>query len=450
MTHGRTALPPVWLLLAAALAYLNALPASFQFDDFNVIVDNAGVHSLAAWWAGMPGIRPLLKLSYTLNWLADPGPTGFHAVNILLHLINIALVWRLTAHIPAPAGWEHGPALRRARLLATLLFALHPIQTESVTYVSGRSMSLMASFGLSGLICWLESAGRRSRLVWRLAAVVLLTAAMLTKEVAVVLPLTLLLFWRREGGGWPLRLGLFVFVGLALAALFLVLGYQRLLTTPPPRDLIVNLWSEAHAIVYLLGQLLRPFSLDIDPLLPELSGGSLRSGLEMGGLLLALLLAWLARQRQPWLTFAIGWFALLLIPTHTVIPRPDLASERHLYLAGLGLYWLAAVLLTALLPARRLAFALTVMVLSVGGMTCTHLRNRDYRDEIQLWRATVRSSPDNARAWNNLGYAHYLAGQPQAARLAYEEALRLDSGHDKARRNLRALDTPPPASARAR
>lgn len=131
--------PLAVLLPAVALAYANALVAGFQFDDFNIIVDNPAVHTLSAWWAGMPGIRPLLKLSYTLNWLADPHPIGFHAVNVLLHLLNVALVWRLTAHLPGRDGHEHGPERLRARVLTTLLFALHPIQTEAVTYVSGRS-----------------------------------------------------------------------------------------------------------------------------------------------------------------------------------------------------------------------------------------------------------------------------------------------------------------------
>ncbi|MFA5083609.1 MAG: hypothetical protein WC474_13740, partial [Hydrogenophilaceae bacterium] len=237
-----------WLLAAAALAYANALSAGFQFDDFNVIVDNPSVHSLTAWWAGMPGIRPLLKLSYTLNWLADPGPAGFHAVNVLLHLINVALVWRLTAHLPVPAGWEREPAGRRARILATLLFALHPIQTEAVTYVSGRSMGLMAAFGLAGLLGWLEAPGRARPLAWRGAALALFTAAILTKEVAVALPLTLLLF----RGGRRARYTPFVLAGLALATLFLLFGYQRILAEPAPRGIGANLLSELNAVYYLL------------------------------------------------------------------------------------------------------------------------------------------------------------------------------------------------------
>lgn len=426
-----------WLLAATGLAYFNALAASFQFDDFNVIVDNPAVHSLAAWWTGMPGIRPLLKLSYTLNWLADPGPFGFHAVNVLLHILNVGLVWRLTAYLPVPASLDHDPGRLRVRLLATLLFALHPIQTESVTYVSGRSMSLMAAFGLGGLLCWLAAPAKTSPWLWRMAALALLAAATLTKEVAVVLPLVLLLFRRDRA-----TLALLLFTGLALATLFAVFGYQRLLTEPAPRDLAANLLSEANAVYYLLGQLFRPHALNIDPELPELARWSLLSAFQVAGLLGGLILAWLGRHRQAWLTFAVAWFFILLLPTHSLIPRLDLASERHLYLAALGPFWLAAVAATRLLPAG--AWAIAVILLTGAGITGTHLRNLDYRDEVTLWRQTTQLDAGNARAWNNLGWAYLLAGRREDARTAFIRTLTIEPGHVQAQRNLRYLDEATP------
>jgi len=431
---------PAWLLatilVAVALAYANALVASFQFDDFNIIVDNQAVHSLAAWWAGMPGIRPLLKLSYALNWLADPGPIGFHAVNVLLHGLNVALVWRLSGHLPLPAGWEPGPQGLRVRLVATLLFALHPIQTESVTYISGRSMSLMAAFGLAGLLAWLDAPSRPRPGLWRGVAVLLLAAAILTKEVAVALPLALLLF-RLEGHGLA-RHAPFLLVALALIVLFGLFGYQRLLTEPAPRGLGANLLSEANALYYLLGQLFRPHALHIDPSLPELKGWSPLSIAQVAGLTVAMVAAWLGRGRRRWLFFAVGWFVILLLPSHSLIPRVDLASERHLYLAGLGPYWLAGVALAAL-PGRW-TWHVLAMALILAGITFTHLRNLDYRNEISLWRQTTRIDPGNARAWNNLGWAYLVAGNQEEARQSFRRALAIDPGHDKARRNLHYLD----------
>ncbi|MFZ5483081.1 MAG: tetratricopeptide repeat protein [Pseudomonadota bacterium] len=418
---------PYWLLAATLLAYLNALGASFQFDDFNVIVDNPAVHSLAAWWDGMPGIRPLLKLSYTLNWLADPGPIGFHAVNLALHGINVALVWRLTGHFPAPAGGD----VRTVRLVTTVLFALHPIQTESVTYVSGRSMSLMAAFGLAGLLAWLEAPERRHPRAWHGGALLLFAAAILSKEVAVVLPVALLLFSRRA---WLPAL----LAGLALLALFLGFGYARLLAEPMPRDLASNLISELNAVYYLIGQVFQPHRLNIDPLLPELEGWRPASLAQAGGLAGLLVIAALKRVAWPWLGFALGWFILLLLPTHSLIPRLDLASERHFYLAALGLYWLAGIAAGAWL--NRAGLRALLVALTLAGMAGTHLRNRDYQDEISLWRQTTVLSPGHARAWNNLGWAYLLAERHGEARVAFARALEADPDHVQARRNLDYLD----------
>lgn len=430
---------PWWLPAAAILAYLNALEASFQFDDFRVIVDNPRAHGLAAWWEAMPGIRPLLKLSYALNWSLSSAAFGFHAVNVLLHATNVVLVWLLSRHFPAPPGWNDARK-DRARLIATLLFALHPIQTEAVTYVSGRSMSLMALFGMAALLAWLEAGQRPRPRAWKALALVLFAAALASKEVALVLPLALLLL-PATGDSPRVSLKPVLVAMLPLAGLLALLGYDYLLSTPPPRGLAANLASETHALFYLAGQLLRPLALNIDPDLPEFPGWQALPLLEAAGLLALLTLAWRRRRDLPWLFFGLAWGLLLLLPTHSLIPRADLASERHLYLAALGLYWIAGVALAgapALAPTSR--WLALVAGLSVLGVGLTALRNADYRDEISLWRATAKQSPYKARAWNNLGYAHALAGQLEPAGAAFREALRLDPGHARALRNLRDLE----------
>lgn len=141
-----------FLLLAGTVAvvYLNSFRGVFQFDDYNVIVDNGGVHAWGAFLAGLPrGIRPLLKLTYTLNWTSGLGLFGFHLVNVGLHAANAVMLFFLASRIG-------GPSISRfAALLPALLFAVHPVQTEAVTYISGRSVSLMAFFYLGSLLAYL-------------------------------------------------------------------------------------------------------------------------------------------------------------------------------------------------------------------------------------------------------------------------------------------------------
>ncbi|MGO8755062.1 MAG: hypothetical protein ACLQHK_07515 [Gallionellaceae bacterium] len=87
---------PAWQLLAVLACYFNSLSGAFQFDDYNVIVDNPRVHSWDAWLAGLShGIRPLLKFSYTLDWTLGLGAAGFHLTNLLIHLGNAYLVYLL-------------------------------------------------------------------------------------------------------------------------------------------------------------------------------------------------------------------------------------------------------------------------------------------------------------------------------------------------------------------
>ena len=139
--------------LAGVVAYGNSLYGTFQFDDFNVIVDNARVHSLAAWWQAVlhGGLRPLLNLSYTLCWqLGDGQPLVFHLFNVGIHLIAIACVFELTHRLAQPhLATDHAST---AAGWAALLFAVHPALSEGVTYVSGRSSSMMTALYLGALV----------------------------------------------------------------------------------------------------------------------------------------------------------------------------------------------------------------------------------------------------------------------------------------------------------
>ncbi|HEX7519195.1 MAG TPA: hypothetical protein VF325_02845, partial [Candidatus Deferrimicrobium sp.] len=159
-----------FLLLAGAVAvvYLNSFRGVFQFDDYNVIVDNGGVHNWGAFLAGLPrGIRPLLKLTYTLNWISGLGLFGFHLVNVGLHAANAVMLFFLASRIGGPS------VSRFAALLPALLFAVHPVQTEAVTYISGRSVSLMAFFYLGSLLAYLRGRARGSRFLLYLASPIL-------------------------------------------------------------------------------------------------------------------------------------------------------------------------------------------------------------------------------------------------------------------------------------
>lgn len=428
-------MPRLFLVGVVLLAYWNAFFGAFQFDDYNVIVDNPGVANLAAWWRDLPGIRPLLKLSFALNraWLpesglGEAGRIGFHAVNLALHAGNALLLYALFRRL-----LERQAAATHLAVLAAALFAAHPVHSEAVTLISGRSMSLMTLFYLVSILAHLK---QRSTL-----SLVAFAAALASRETAITLPLALLLIERLQRPQAPWRaafqtitghLGLALLGGVALLSLphFRHLAQVSLETRP----LLDNLITQSAAVLYLLGQWCWPFRLNADPVLPAFTGWNaywLLSTAALTGLAGLAMLAWRRGGDARWIGFGLIWCLLHLAPSNSLLPRLDIANERHLYLAGAGL---ALPLAMAL---HRIPWAAALLVLVLAFVT--QARNQVYQDEIRFWQDVADKSPGNARAWNNLGYALALADRPREALAAYDRALILKPQDYKPRLNRAAL-----------
>ncbi len=454
------------LLVVAAilLAYANALLwGEFQFDDFNVIVDNPGVHAWPAWWNDLGrGIRPLLKFSYTLDWTLGGGAVlPFHLSNIAIHCANAVLVLMLARRYAA-ARLALRPHAEWIAACAALIFALHPIHSETVTYVSGRSAALMTMFYLAGLLAYASGRSVRDapsieapRTALRLHLLVpfCFVLALAVKETAVTFPFALLLWELGNGGNLKhaLRRQWSVWLLLALGALYFLghPGYAAHLDRSATfNDFAGNLASTALGTAWLLRQWVAPFWLNIDPDLPVLRDIGSEA---LPPLLLLLALAattFLSWRRRPWLAFALAWLLLQLVPLHLFLPRLDVANERQMLLAGWPLALLLATELALRLkdrPRMRLAVAVALLMLCLA---LTIARNADYRNEIALWQATARTSPDKARVRNNLGYAYAQDGRTAEAQAEYRRALLLNPRDFRARHNLKRLETedsPPPS-----
>ncbi|HEY6095992.1 MAG TPA: tetratricopeptide repeat protein [Gallionellaceae bacterium] len=428
-------------LLAAVLVYAGAFLGEFQFDDYNVIVDNPHVHSWAAWQADLGhGIRPLLKLSYTADWTAGLGAFSFHLTNVVIHLVNIWLVWALARRFVAEQ-----PQLQtqqRLPLLVALLFAVHPVHSEAITYISGRSSALMATFYLAAVLAYAEGRARQRRWLLHGAVPLAMLLALAVKETAVTLPLALLL-WEVYGGGtlksaarrqWSSWL-------LLLAVALFFLGHpayqSEMATSADLNSLAGNLATQAVAFGYLMRQWVLPLWLNIDPDLQVLHGVS-EAWLPVLFILLCVVLALVRRHRRPWLGFALAWALLHLLSLYLLLPRVDVANERQLYLAGWPLALGLLAELSLWLQPRALALLAGGLLIVLGGLTA--LRNADYRSEIALWQATVRLSPGKARVHNNLGYAYMQAGRRAAAADEFTAALQLDPQYHRARFNLQRLE----------
>jgi tetratricopeptide (TPR) repeat protein len=429
-------------LLAAAvlIAYANSLFGAFQFDDYNVIVGSSPVHALDAWLANLGGgLRPLLKLTYALNWIASPAPAGFHVFNVLVHLANAGLAYALAKLFcqrclpQRDANW--------IAFAAALMFALHPAHTEAVTYVSGRSSSLMAMFYLAALWTYARATQAQEGGSLRLASLGLFALALAVKESALMLPIALLVWewvfrtpWRSVvSRQWPYWL----LAALAALALMLHPGYAALMRDSfQLRSLGDSFMTQLAGATVLLGKLLWPAALNIDPELPLIGDASAVLAY-VAGLALLLAIAWRSRASRPWISLGLMWAIAHLILLNTFFPRIDGVNERQLYWADWGLFLMVAVEMESWLP-RPLARA-TLALLACALLATTIMRNEVYSSEIALWQDTVKKSPHKARAHNNLGYAYSLAGRDDEAMDAYREALRLDPDYGKAANNLMRL-----------
>ncbi|MEK6211762.1 MAG: tetratricopeptide repeat protein [Pseudomonadota bacterium] len=443
---------------AALAAYFNALFGSFQFDDYNVIVHNPAVHSAAAWFESMPGIRALLKLSYTLNWIAGPAPFGFHLFNVAVHAANAALVYflfcALRDRLPASAA-------RWAPFLGALLFALHPVHTEAVAYVSGRSVSLMALFYLGGVLAYLRADASPAPGKLRAISAALFAAALLTRETAVTLPLALLLCDATDPHRRPFR---DILQHQSLHWLILIAATLVMVASPTYRHLLEvslstrtvaeNLLSQINAIWYLGGQLLMPWRLNVDPDLAVAASWTPSLALQAALLAGAVAAGFANLRRRSWLAFALLWFFIHLLPTNSVLPRLDLANDRQLYLASVGVFLVAAIALQRLLERaqRRWVVNALVGIMLLGLGYATAQRNETYRSEVSFWEDAATKSPHKARVFNNLGFVYQQAGRLDAAEQAYLRALELDPKHPRAYwnlENLRATSPQPSPPARA-
>ena len=411
--------PALLVAAVAALAYLPSLGGVFHFDDYNVIVHYETVHSwqtLFERWGG--GVRPLLKASYTFSWIYG----GFSLFNIAVHALNAALLYLI------------GEALfrdRRAAFVAAILFALHPAATEAVTYISGRSSSLMAVFYLGAMLAYLR------RMHWSVSAV-LFVLAVATRETAVTLPAALLLCelcrydpisWkeivRRQWPHWSLLVVGAVFVLFNQRYFDLIAyGYGE-------RSLADNLITQAGGVSYLALRLISLQDYNIDPALPTLTEWTDALRFQASLLLVLFLLGVTNLRKRPWIAFGILWFFVQLAPTNSIVPRLDVANDRQLYLACWGLFLAIAVQVG--MP--RMVTAILVALFAIASIS----RQLDYRTEIALWESSVALAPWNARGHNNLGYAYQLAGRTKEARQEYERALLFDPRHGKARLNLMIL-----------
>ncbi len=443
----RTGTVPGWVSVAALVAltcvsYWNSLWGEFVYDDLHTVRENLGIRGFAAFWGyiSQQFHRPLLMLSFAANYeLGGLDPFGYHLTNLALHVIDVLLVLAFARAafartLPAETA-DLGHA--RAAWLAAAIFALHPVQTEAVSYVASRSSVLSTTFILAAVLTYLRELDARGalRAFWRGLGVAWFLAAMATKEIALATPFLLVLVDRtlaREPGkvrSWRESLrGVTPHLGLLAAGAAIRIMIQHAVRTPDITWSVLDHWRTELGVWLRYPQLvIFPVNLNVDPAIPLARAWSWREQVGAAALVVAIAGAVLASRRRPLVTLGAGWFLLALAPT-SLIPLQDFIAERRLYLAMAGPTLLAGWALARLGTDARWSRAASVATLALLTWLAigTVARNRAWATPLALWTDTVRKSPDKARPHGNLATALAQRGQLDAALAHYERALALN------------------------
>lgn len=432
------------------MVYGRVLNGPFLLDDDYLPYRLPGMMAapLRAW---IDGNRPLLMLSFWLNFHAAGSSTyGYHLVNVLLHCLNGAWIYlavrKLLAMAQTAAVGSNAGAPSRiqprmqwtrevAAIFAAGLFLLHPLQTESVSYIASRSELLSVCFFLAAFDVFLYA--REAPSVGRIAAILaLFIAACLSKEHTVILPALLLLtdyYWNPgfslEGirRHWRLYTGVLViaaaggaFVWFAVLSKAATAGFHVAGVT-----WYAYFFTECRVIWKYLLLFAFPFGLNVDADVP-LSHNLIDHGAIVGLIALAAVsvAAWMYRRRYPIASY--GWFVFLLLiaPTSSFVPIADPYAERRLYLPFIGLTLIAVEFVRRWKAGQGTIVAALAGVLLVEG-ALTYQRNGLWTDAVAIWGDAARKSPHKVRpAWQH-ALALYDAGQCADAVKEYSRAATL-------------------------
>lgn len=455
-------LPWVALVGITFLAYLPVWRAGFIWDDDTFLTNNRLIKDaggLFRFWftTAAPDYFPLTSTTLWLEWrLWGPNPLGYHLVNVLLHALSAVLWWRVLAQLKVPSAW-----------LAAAIFALHPVNVESVAWITERKNTLTMFFYALTILWFLKSeeSGRRK---WYWMSVFFFLLALLSKTSVTPLPIVLLgLAWWRRGKvtsqDW-IRSAPFFILSLALGLVTMWFQANRAITDMVVRSdgLAARLAGAGSAVWFYLYKALVPLNLSFVYPRWKIDATSALAWAPIVLLLVAFGVCWWQRNRwgRGWF-FGLGYFVLLVLPVLGFVDiffmRYSLVSDHWQYFSIIAVAVVVAVGIDKLsdlilnpnpsqtipeeiknkskIKIKKLSAVFGAAVL-VGLGVLTWRQCGEYRDEEALWRATLERNPRSYLALNNYGNRLREFGQAAAAVPLLERAIAVEPSYPEAHHSL--------------
>ena len=436
------------LVAVVFLCFANTLRNEFVFDDIYLVSVNNQIRSL-----NLPlllsSYRPTRDISYAIDFaLWGENPFGFHLTSILIHAANVLLVFALVRRLTKDLV---------SATLAALIFAVHPIQTDAVTYISGRRDVLFTFFYLLAFLSYLTYYRNRwsaKAVVYFILFLLLWVLSLLSKEMAVSLPI-LIFVWHfcdawDEGAGsvwrglWQTTKRTFnrekwFWVLLALAGIAFT-AYWVLIKSASRRvgvgtfeywggSFYLNMLTVIRVHAWYLKQLVYP-----TPIAQYLGAFEISESLFDWRFLVSLVVVggvlcygFLQLNRDKLMAFAIFSYFAFLLPVSQLIPHHELLADHYLYLSMMSFGLFVSLLIkrigsSGVISPKALYFLTGVAVIILAVMTI--IQNRTWKDEQTLWSSNYKAVPNSPRAALNLGNT-YQYTEPQKAEELFKRALAL-------------------------
>lgn len=465
---------------AAFIAYIPSFSVPFQFDDYARLHENIQMHRGNFWkgigWLG-GGARLIPSATMLLNFNLNGEETfGYHVVNFLVHLLATLGVFQLALELCATPALRKSSLAERRLVLATaaaFLFACHPLQTQSVTYIIQRVAAMATLFYVWSVVFYVSARnrqvsaeGRGTGIRFGLAAV-FAVCAVLSKENTVTLPFALLLaewvfFGTRRSWRAYLPFAAFCVVVLAIPIIWKTATWTPLETDEEPSSILQwilqGLLRQGEApntrvgpIDYFLTQctvlprylklVVWPTGLNVDHDVPVIH--AITPAVVAGFAMMAALAAFgfFSLRRWPLVGFGILWFFVTMSVESSFLPIIDAMMEHRVYLAMPGIALVAAAGFVWLFERRRQVAVAVGVVLLLLLPSLTFARNQVWGSALSLWTDALSKSPNKARVHVNVGVANHAAGNLDEAIRQYCRALELAPNVNLARDNIEiALD----------
>ena len=447
------------IILACFLVFTNSLKNQFAYDDIDIIKGNILIRSpqnipkilVSNYWEGTGKgqgqnlWRPLVMISYVVDYsIWRLNTIGFHLTNILFHTMNSILVFFLFLLVLKNIVLKNILKSETIAFFAALIFAVHPIHTEVVTGIVGRSELMVVFFYLAALVAYINSGRKSSYYFLSLLSFIL---ALLSKETALTLPVMIVLYDIFSASKIKKDISkkfkyyygyagvTFVYV-IAKISIFGSITPVETTTAFYTKGIISRMLTMSEVFMDYIRLLFYPVQLSIVYNINSVitDSLSLKNLSYIILLFLIIIIAVRIYRHSKAIAFSLFWCFTAMLPVSNIIPIGDLIAERFLYLPSAGFCLIIGVLACYVKKKEHQLAVMAGILLCFSFLTVK--RNSEWKDNITLWSSAVKRFPDNAKAYNYLGMGYHEKNMLDKAIEAYKESIRLNPGDSYARNNL--------------